>query len=340
MDLDRARRQMLFALAHRGPMGWGALLDAQDASIGEFVAALERLRADGLVVVSDGFVRLVRPVDAPVPLVCACQACDARGYVVPEDHPALVALHEALTGRPAPDFSFDQGAIPAEESLLRAAAMQDRGDLWGQEVLFVGDFDLTSVAIALTRQPKRVLVLDIDTRVIDFVNGVGARYGLPLSGRKFDVREALPDDLRRQFDVFVCDPVETLPGIRLYLSRGAAALRGEGAAAWLGLTTVEASRRKWFDIQQLLAASGLVVTDIRRKFSGYPDHDAPLELPGLAWPVLEELGPAGAHHRWYTASFLRAEAVRTPQPAVDGDVDLGAELYIDDEAWATPRPSA
>lgn len=335
--LGRSERQMVFALASRGPLGWGALLDAQDACIPEFVAALERLRACGLVSVAGGEVRLVQPVAAPAPVACACRACDSRGYVAASDLPALGELQAALEGRPEPNFAFDQGAIPAEESLLRVAAMQDRGDLWGQSVLFVGDFDLTSVALALSRQAARIVVLDIDPRVVDFVNQVGQRYGLPLSGRGFDVRQALPDDLRRSFDVFVCDPVETLPGIRLYLSRGAAALRGEGAAVWLGLTTVEASRRKWFDIQQVLAQMGFALTDIRRRFSGYPDHDAPLEVAGLQWPVLSELGAGGAHHRWYTASFLRAEAIRMPEPAVDGSVEMGEELYLDDEAWATPR---
>lgn len=339
-QLGRSERQMVFALASRGPLGWGALLDAQDACIAEFVAALERLRAIGTVAVTDGHVRLTRPVAAPAPVACACTACDSRGYLAAENAPELAALREALADRPAPNFAFDQGAIPAEESLLRVAAMQDRGDLWGQSVLFVGDFDLTSVALALTRQAERIVVLDIDHRVVDFVNAVGRRYKLPLSGRLFDVRAALPDDLRRSFDVFVCDPVETLPGIRLYLSRGAAALRAEGSAVWLGLTTVEASRRKWFDIQQVLAQMGFVVTDIRRRFSGYPDHDAPLEVAGLQWPVLSELGADGANHRWYTASFLRAEAIHTPQPAVVDAVEMGEELYLDDEAWATPRAAA
>lgn len=336
--LARPARQIVAALAHRGALGWGELLDAQDASIPEFIAALQALARDGVVAVARGRVCLVAPLAAPPPLACACGACDGRGYAIAEDRPELAALRAALVGRPAPDFAFDQGAIPPEESLLRAAAMQDRGDLWGQSILFVGDFDLTSVALALTRQPARIVVLDIDARVVDFVDAVGARLGLPLSGRRFDVRRALPDDLRRAFDVFVCDPVETLAGIRLYLARGAAALRGEGSAAWLGLTTIEASRRKWFDIQRLLADAGLVVTDIRRRFSGYPDHDAPLELPGYQWPILQELGGEGVQHRWYTASWLRAEAVQVLTPPVDGDVELGEELYVDHEAWATPRP--
>lgn len=335
--LARPARQIVAALAHRGQLGWGELLDAQDASIPEFAAALQALAGAGVIAVERGRVRLVAPLAAPAPLACVCRACDGRGYAIGGDRPELATLRAALAGRPAPNFAFDQGAIPPEESLLRASAMQDRGDLWGQSILFVGDFDLTSVALALTRQPARIVVLDIDERVVDFVNLVGARFGLPLSGRRFDVRHALPDDLRRQFDVFVCDPVETLAGIRLYLARGAVALRGEGSAAWLGLTTIEASRRKWYDIQRILAGIGLVVTDIRRRFSGYPDHDAPLDLPGYQWPILSELGCEGAEHRWYTASWLRAEAVQAPIPPVDGDVDLGPELYVDDEAWATPR---
>lgn len=334
----RAERQILFALAHRGELGWGALLDAQDASIPEFIAALQALARRGRVAVSRGHVRLAAPIPAPPPLACVCAACDGRGYLAASNLPALAELHAALAGRPDPDFAFDQGAIPPDESLLRAASMQDRGDLWGQHILFVGDFDLTSVALALTRQPARVVVLDIDPRVVAFVDAAGERLGLPLSGRRFDVRDPLPDDLRRRFDAFVCDPVETLPGIRLYLARGAAALRGEGSAAWIGLTTIEASRRKWFEIQQLLARAGLVVTDIRRRFSGYPDHDDALALPGLEWPILRELGPEGGRHRWYTSAWLRAEAVRTPEPEVDGRVELGPELYVDDEAWATPRP--
>ena len=235
----------------------------------------------------------VASTPAPAPLTCFCDACDGRGYAAPPDLPALAELRAALAGRPDPDFAFDQGAIPPEESLLRAASMQDRGDLWGQEILFVGDFDLTSVALALTRQPARVVVLDIDPRVVAFVDAAGARLGLPLSGRLFDVRDPLPDDLRRRFDAFVCDPVETLPGIRLYLARGAAALRGEGSAAWIGLTTIEASRRKWYAIQQILASSGLVVTDLRRRFSGYPDHDDALVVEQIE--QTHRLGHDAAH---------------------------------------------
>lgn len=336
----RTRLQVLTALERRGRASWGQLLDAQDASIPEFHATLDALDASGEVSVDAGFVTLTGPGRAALrsaPLDLRCPGCDGKGYAVAPDAAPLKRLEALLEGRPAPDLTYDQGAITPEDSLLRTAFLDERGDLLDRDLLLVGDFDLLSLALAATRRPRRVVVVDIDTRVIDFVNAVAAREGLPLEAHPFDVRHPLPAELQGRFDVFLCDPVETLRGIELYLSRGASALRGEGSAAYLGLTTLEASRRKWFDIQALLHAMGFAVTDARRRFSGYPDHDHAAEEGGFAWPILERLGREGVEHRWYTAAFLRAEAVRAPSPTVSGGVELGPELYVDDEAWATPR---
>jgi predicted methyltransferase len=338
----RSRLQVLMALSRRTRASWGELLDSQDASIPEFHATLEALQAAGEVEVERGFARLTAAGRQAIgegwrPLQLRCTACDGKGQAVAADHPLLQELERLLSGRPGPDLAYDQGAITSQDALLRAAFLEERGDLLGRDILMVGDFDLICLALALTRQPRRVLVLDIDTRVVDFVNAAAAREGLALEARPFDVRHPLADDLVGRFDVFLCDPVETLPGIRLYLSRGARALRGTGSAAYLGLTTIEASRRKWFDIQGLLHEMGFALTDARRRFSGYPDHDSAPRETAYSWPILEHLGEEGVEHRWYTSAFLRAEAVRPPEPAVTGEVELGPELYVDDEAWATPR---
>ena len=337
----RSRLQILSALA-RGRASWGELLDAQDASIPEFHATLEALRGASEVQIEKGFVSLTSTGREAIGedfdrLSLGCRECGGKGYAASGDSEPLRRLNALLEGRPRPDLSFDQGAITPEDALLRTAFMEERGDLLGRDILLVGDFDLMSLSLALTGQPRRVVVIDIDTRVIDFVNRAAVREGLRLEARPFDVRHPLPEDLRGRFDVFLCDPVETLPGIKLYLSRGASGLRGEGSAAYVGLTTIEASRRKWFDIQGLFQEMGFALTDARRRFSGYPDHDEAPDEPGYSWPILDELGHEGVGHRWYTSSFIRAEAVMTPKVLVEGTVELGPELYVDDEAWATPR---
>ncbi len=341
----RTRLQVLDWLARHGRATWGELLDAQDASIPEFHATLAALHAEGRIIIERGAITLSESgraeFDAPgaaAPLDLACRTCDGKGYAIAADSPALRRLESLLEGRPTPDLEYDQGAITPADALLRAAFLEERGDLRGRDVLLVGDFDLMSLALALTGQPRRVVVLEIDRRVVDFVNAAAAREGLRAEAHPFDVRHPIPPAFQASFDVFLCDPVETLAGISLYLSRGVSGLRGEGAAAYLGLTTLEASRKKWYDIQGVLHQMGLAVTDVRRRFSDYPDHDdAPAPDTGYAWPILQTLGTEGTGHRWYRSAFVRAEAVRTPTPIVTGAVSLGPELYVDDEAWATPR---
>ena len=342
---SRVADQILEALARLGPSSWGRLLDAQDGTLAEFYTAFEGHRAAGHLTLDAGIATLTEAGRAALgargtapAYDLACTSCAGRGYRVPEGDPRASRLAEFLADRPPPNREYDQGAITPEDALLRASFIEDRGDLTGRSLLFIGDFDLLSLPLVMTGKPARVVVLDIDERVVDFLNRAAARHGFPLSARRWDVRGPLPADLEHAFDVFLCDPVETLPGIRLFLSRGVSGLRGVGSAAYLGLTTLEASRRKWYEIQRALHDMGFVVTDARRRFSGYPDHDEAPRDAAYAYPIIEALGARGVEHRWYTASLLRLEAVRSPVPLVSGEVPLGADLYVDDEAWATPRP--
>jgi len=63
--------------------------------------------------------------------------------------------------------------------------------------------------------------------VVTFQDRLGS-HPSPLKAEKFDVRKPLPAGYQGAFDVFSCDPVETLEGIKLYISRGTSGLRGIG----------------------------------------------------------------------------------------------------------------
>ena len=340
----RTHKQLMIALAQQENASWAKLLDAQDASLPEFHHAIEAHQKQGLLTIDQGVVSITEAGRAATasylqaaPLALACPTCQTTGYWIAEQDARLQRLEQLLAGRPKPNFDYDQGAITPADLLVRTAFMEERCDLHGSAILLIGDFDLMSLAMAMTGHPARIVVLDIDERVINFVNETARREGFPIEAQLFDVRDPIPAHLHQQFDLFLCDPVETLPGIRLYLSRGCQGLRGIGAAAYVGLTTLEASRQKWFDIQGILYEMGFALTDIRRKFSGYPDHDEAPQDTIYSYPILEQMGAENIGHRWYTSAFLRAEAIRAPTVHINGSVDLGAELYVDDEAWATPR---
>jgi len=187
--------------------------------------------------------------------------------------------------------------------------------------------------MAMTQLPKLVVVLDADERLIKYINEVAQELKLShiLRGEAFDVRYELKDEYMKSFDLFSCDPVETLEGITLYLSRGARALRGSGSSAYIGLTTLEASRKKWFDIQKVLMDMNFVMTDVRRNFNGYPDTG--LEEMHTIYSKLGSVPDCV----WYWAALIRVEAVGAPLPIVTGEYDKhGPDIYMDQEAWATP----
>jgi predicted methyltransferase len=214
--------------------------------------------------------------------------------------------------------------------------MYARGDLEGQKIIILGDDDLTSIALALTGLPKEISVLEIDERILNFINQVAKdRRWHHLKAYKYDVRDSFPAHLSGQYDTFFTDPVETLPGLKLFLSRCAEALKGKESAGYLGLTHLEASRQKWYSIQKMFLEMGFVITELIYNFHSYD-----LERTTFIkrnYPVIEA-SPFDLdipEVNWYTSNLIRLEAVQEPRPLTRGNVHLGSELYFDDEAYAT-----
>jgi predicted methyltransferase len=158
-----------------------------------------------------------------------------------------------------------------------------------------------------------------------------------LEGRAdiFDAQYALPDKFKGKFDVFITDPVETLPGFTLFVSRATSSLKGKGCSGYLGLTTIEASREKWFEIQKRFLNMGFVITDIRRRFSVYPIGDISFSRYQEKCQVFKQVG-VRADCDWYTSSFIRLYAVEEPKPIIEGTQIIDAKVYKDDESLATP----
>lgn len=179
-------------------------------------------------------------------------------------------------GRPPAIQDFDQGSVTPETTVSRVLFLEQNGDLWGKDILVLGaEDDLTGLAIALTRKARRVLVLDIDARLVDFDNRAFRELGIDnAEARVFDLRNPLPKELLGAFDVFVSDPPETLASFRAFIGRGIAALREEGAVGYFGLTLRDASVYKWREFQRLLTGEfGVVITDILQNFNHYMNWD-------------------------------------------------------------------
>lgn len=258
---------------------------------------------------------------------CTCPKCQGRGVSNDEFSNLLVQFREVSRQRPKAVIEYDQGFVTDETTVARVALLADRGDIQGKDILIIGDDDLVSLAAAMSGLSRRVVVLEVDRRLIDFIQQVAAEHNLPIEARSYDVKYRLPEEYVGAFDTFLTDPPETIGGLRVFLRRGLASLKGPGCAAYFGLTYTESSLYKWNTFQQMLTRDFQVaITDIIHNFNEYVTWDY------LLGSIRDDLSfvQVKPEFNWYRSSMYRIEtlaAYKGPNEDVQEE-----ELYVDEEA--------
>ena len=330
---------MRYLLREKSP--W-KLIERVDANPQKVVEILKEFHDDGLVEFREGGIYLsdkgkklakemkIRYYDV------RCPECNGRGFKV-DPFGILNEFKEIAKNRPLPTAEYDQGYIREEDLMQRIAFIYERGDVEGAKISIIGDDDLISIALGLTGLPEKINVLEIDNRLINFINKIAEEKNLPIKAHKFDVRHDVPEEFRRKHSVFVTDPVETIPGITLFLSRAADTLVDDGAG-YFGLTHIEASLKKWAEIERILLDMNFVITDMLRDFSVYPMKNN-LEISEEDYPVKrmirELVGSEKIDADFYRSTLIRVEALGEVKPKIRGDYELKHEVYVDDESIVT-----
>jgi len=299
-----------------------AIRAMQDAGWVEFTESRIRLTDPGRKLVQESGI-------APA-LELRCGRCGGRGLELGPVAKIADRFKEIAKSRPEAIQTYDQGYVTEESTLYRVAFMWARGDLAGKELLVLGDDDLVSLACALTGTPRRVVMLDIDERIVQFVRDVARAEGLEVEALRHDLREPLPEGLVSAFDTFFCDPTESLRGFLAFAGRGISALKGPGAAGYMGLTRREASLSKWRTIQRELLERGAVLTDLRDDFHDYVNW--PYIETMRAWGHLPVKRVPGRDEPWYRSALIRIELVEPPRVE---NVHLEGDIFTDPEAATT-----
>jgi N4-bis(aminopropyl)spermidine synthase len=146
--------------------------------------------------------------------------------------------------------------------------------LAGRRILFLGDDDLVSVALARfvrrfgsSATVEHVTVVDVDQRLLAFVQDALGDAPFPVECVQHDLREPLPPFLVSAFETVVTDPPYTTGGAGLFLSRAVESLSGEGSDVFLSF----GSRRPGasFELQRTIASLGLEIRALTRDFNTY-----------------------------------------------------------------------
>ncbi|MDK2925641.1 MAG: N4-bis(aminopropyl)spermidine synthase [Bacillota bacterium] len=259
--------------------------------------------------------------------IYTCPSCEGRGVALKGLEDLLRKFKEVSAQRPQPVIEYDQGFVTPETTVSRVALMAGRGDLEGKKLLVLGDDDLVSLATGLSGMPREVVVLEIDERLLAFINEVAREEHLPVTARRYDFRDKLPDEYVGHFDTFITDPPETLEALEVCLNRGLSGLKGGGCAGYFGLTHTESSYKKWNLLQQLLVGKFKVtITDIIEDFNHYVNWDYLLPSLKTNFPFVK----VQPRLNWYRSTMYRIQTLGQ----VEGikNEPANCELYVDEEA--------
>jgi len=332
--MNRTEYHILRALKNK-PMSFWELVRSQDSTLAEFTRTIGHMLSENQI----GFNSKSREfspeetTEVRAESNAVCPACEGKGIGLGGRFRETLERFLRLTeNRPPPVFEFNQGIIDPQDLALKSAFMDDRGDLDGRSVLLLGDDDLFSIYLGLLGLTHNLTVLEIDDRLIHYIQRMAERYALAITALRYDVNAPLPQELTEACDAFVTEPPEGLKGMLLFLDRAVGSLRN-GGAGYFGVTTLESSLPKWLAIQKFLMERGMVITDLLRNFSLYPEAGDPIDNYE-EFPISQEfpVSPGPPNVDYFRSSLIRVE--KADLRAIPKD----QEFYADGDTWVTVNP--
>lgn len=320
----RAIKKTILNRLHTPKTFW-ELMRNRDVNAVQLIDILNNLHKQGIIEMKTQKIYLTHKGQEQLSMIyinrhTRCDFCDS-GYLIDGFGDIYYRFKPYYDEKPENIPEFDQGSMRCKDVLKRLVFIYDKGDLCNTRILILGDDDLLSIAIAMTELPVEIAVLDVDKRLICYIKNVSRKEDLNIEAKVYNIGNKMP--LSKKMDVFISDPVESLVGIKLFLSRGISLL-ANGGRFYFGLTHIDSSLSKWQKIEQMLVDRDCVITDIVRDFASYP---------GVYYKNIKKrlfFDPGSPPQSWYTSSLIRG--VKLEDKISEGEsVSLGASLYKDDE---------
>ena len=169
--------------------------------------------------------------------------------------------------KPHPTFIYDQRPVTLKTTLKRVKYLDDKNDICNKKIVLLGDDDLTSIGLALTKKAKEIKVLDIDERLVKFINEIADEYNLNLVAEVYNALEGIKDELKNKYDIFMTDPTPEKIPLILFMNNGFDLLNKENGVIYTSIYST--AMEKTLSLQRIITDMNLYITDIISNFTEY-----------------------------------------------------------------------
>lgn len=184
---------------------------------------------------------------------------------------AVSLLQSIKEKQPVPKREYDQFTATIETTAKRASLMSFFGDVKNKKLLFLGDDDFTSIATASLGEAEKIVVADIDQRILRVIKSLSDGQSFGMETINYDARKKLSHELIGKFDVVFTDPPYTPEGVELFVSRAVESLDSNNKAArvYVCYGNSDRAKERLLLIQEIFVNSGLMVRWVFDKFNRY-----------------------------------------------------------------------
>lgn len=175
--------------------------------------------------------------------------------------------HPLVSLRPRPKRKFDQFGVTEKTLEERSNFLASRGFITDSKILFLGDYDLTSLAALPLTKNCEIWVLDADTDVLDVIKKESKGT---VSSIEHNLLNPLPKRSLESFDFIFTDPPYTPEGVSLFLSRAIDALsREKDSKIILSYGSLDPVRA--LAVQNKILEHGVLIKELLPQFNEYLD---------------------------------------------------------------------
>ncbi|GLZ38438.1 bis-aminopropyl spermidine synthase family protein [Actinokineospora sp. NBRC 105648] len=187
---------------------------------------------------------------------------------VPDD--TLRPVFESyLAGVPSPARALDHVQADVDTMLRRARWLDETYHLPGAHLLCLGDHDLTALAACTRRPGLSATVVDVDDRLLAYIDAQAKAKGLDIRCLHADFRFGLPPAAVGSADLVFTDPPYTPEGMRLFLARAVESLRDPDGRIAVAYGYSERNPVLGLKTQQEILRLGLVFEAVLPGFNRY-----------------------------------------------------------------------
>lgn len=175
--------------------------------------------------------------------------------------------------------NLDHVSAVSQTLLKRVEYIYNNNDVENSKILFLGDHDFTSIALAYILKKLKIKnytisVVDIDDNILNFISKVSVQYELNIKVFHSDFRIGVPTAYEKQFDLIFSDPPYTPEGMSLFLKRAIECAKDKNSSIYLCYKTAELSPAIGLKVQRELLKQKIYFRSILPDFNKYVGAEA------------------------------------------------------------------